>query len=398
VQILGRVATVAASGNVQGLISAPSALGTAWLQNQAVTTGKIADQAATTAKIADANVTLAKLESRARPNFNFLINGGFNFFQRQAPATPTSRTDTQFGPDRWRVLSQTAALNVSRGSGDVASRHCLTLAQPQAAAQRMGISQAVEAVNAMALRGRAVTFQARIRCSASQAIRCAILEGLAEDNVPADVINSWTSTDYTDGAGKFFNNTNLDIIANAALTPAAGVWNTISVTATLSLSLTNLVVVLWTEGTAAQNVTLEICEAGLYDGSEARDWLPRPIAEELALCKRYYQKTFAIDTAPVDNPGTTVGAIQVCQSVGAGILAIGPAWEFSVAMRITPALTYFNPQATGAQCRNLSGASNCTNTATSQSSPDRVVVQMTSAAASAAGNTNAIHITADAEL
>jgi len=32
---------------------------------------------------------------------------------------------------------------------------------------------------------------------------------------------------------------------------------------------------------------LEIAECGLYDASQARDWLPRPIQAELSMCQRY---------------------------------------------------------------------------------------------------------------
>lgn len=300
-----------------------------------------------TAKISDANVTLPKLESRARPTNNLLINGGFQFFQRQIPGTATARTDTQFGPDRWRVLTQTASVTAARVEGITASRYAVQLKQTQASAQRMGISQTVEAINAVVFRGRTVRFQAKIRCSASQAIRVAILEGLSEDSVASDVVNDWTSSDYTDGAGKFFNNTNLDVKATASATPSAATWTDISVSATLSSTLTNLVVVVWTEGTAAQNVTLDITEAGLYDGADARDWLPRATGDELRLCQRYFTKTYSVDTEP-DNT-TAAGALRaiaVTTSATAGRGFCLP-WSFKTTMRAVPTITLYRPDSAG---------------------------------------------------
>jgi hypothetical protein len=58
-QEVGRVKTVSASGDVQGLVRAPSALGSSWLQNLAVSTGKLADAAVTVQKMA---LTLGALD------------------------------------------------------------------------------------------------------------------------------------------------------------------------------------------------------------------------------------------------------------------------------------------------------------------------------------------------
>jgi len=292
----------------------------------------------------DAGTLLAKLESRARPNLNLLINGDFPFFQRQTPATPTSRSDDTYGPDRWYVLTQTAAINVERSTGSNALYAC-KLTQPQVAAQRMGLAQIVEGINSYPMRSRSVRFQARIKCSSSQAIRCAIVEHIGTiDSVTSDIVNDWTSGNYTDGASKFFVDANLTPIATAAVTPGAGAWADISVTGTLDGSVNNLIVFVWTEGTAAQNVTLEITEAGLYDGTDARDWLPRPIAQEFVLCCRYYEKSYFETHVPglitsvnriLNLCGTNCGA-------GASIYSSQP---FKVRKRTTPSTVRVSDEA-----------------------------------------------------
>ncbi len=228
---------------------------------------------------------------------NILINGGFNFFQRTDPATATARSDDTYGPDRWIVLTQTAAAQISRVAGASYSRYASRLTQGQATAQRVGLAQIVESDNSICYRGRTVEFQARVKCSASQTIRVAILEwtGTA-DSVTSDVVNDWTSGTYT--AGNFFLASNLTVTAVGSVTPSANTWESVSVYGTVGTGCNNLIVLVWTEAAAAQNLTLDIAEAGLHPGTAVQTWQPRSIAQELALCQRYYEKSYDLDTPP----------------------------------------------------------------------------------------------------
>jgi len=228
---------------------------------------------------------------------NLLINGGFDYFQRQVPATLTSRADDTYGPDRWVVLTQTAAVQSARSTGASYSTNAGQLKQNQAAAQRMGFLQIVEAVDSKPLRGKPTRFQAKVKCSANQTIRIAILEwtGTA-DAVTSDVVKDWTSGTYT--ANNFFLTSSLTVTAVGSVLLDANVWTDISVSGTISTSCNNLIVFIWTDSTAAQNVTLGVTEAGLYHGSAAVDWQPRLSQQEFALCQRYYEKSYNLDAAP----------------------------------------------------------------------------------------------------
>lgn len=218
---------------------------------------------------------------------NFLINGGFDFFQRQVAATATARTDDTYGPDRWYVLTQTAGINVNQAAGDTKSKNAVRLTQNQAAAQRFGLAQIVESRNSLPLRGETVRFQARLNISNSQDVRIALLEwtGTA-DAVTSDVVNDWTSSTYT--AGNFFLAANLTVTAvSETASPSAGSWVDISVSGAVSASCNNLIVFIWVEGEAAQNVTLDLTEAGAYLTSTAQEWVPRLLSAEFVLCQRY---------------------------------------------------------------------------------------------------------------
>jgi hypothetical protein len=247
---------------------------------------------------------------------NYLMNSGFDLFQRQAPGTLTSVADDVYGPDRWNVLTQTAAIQVQRSTGSRAINDVL-LKQNQVAAQRMGIEQIIEAAHSQALRSKSVAFQFACKPSTTTTIRYAILEwtGTA-DTVTSDVVLSWTSSTYT--PNNFFLAASLNVIAVGSQSVASGGWTTITpLVGTFGASLNNVIVFIWTEGTAAQNVTIEISEAVLSRAS-ATTWYPRSLQQEIADCERYYEKSYDIDTLPGTN--TTNGAIYIsCPATAASV-------------------------------------------------------------------------------
>jgi len=234
---------------------------------------------------ADADAARATLGVAGR---NLLLNGGFRLNQR----SPASNADDSYGHDRWYALTQSGAIAVSTLSDVEDGLPAMArLTQSQASAQRMGYAQIVEGAQCKHLRGAQVTFRVRrFRCSAAQAIRFAVLEWTGtEDAVTSDVVNDWASGTYT--AGNFFLASNLTVSGVTSDTPAAAtVEDGPTLTVTLGLAFTNLIVFVWTEGTAAQNVTLDLGEAQLEPGGAASAFARRPIAEERALCRRYFER------------------------------------------------------------------------------------------------------------
>lgn len=224
---------------------------------------------------------------------NRLINGDMTVDQRNAGAS-TATADDVYCLDRWYALTQTAAVNVSRQTlQENGQPFNLRITQNQVAAQRVGVAQIIEAVNASQDRSQAMVLSARIRCSSSQAIRYAILEwtGTA-DAVTSDVVNDWTNGTFT--AGQFFLAANLTVTAVGAVTPAANTWTDISLAGTLGASVNNVFVFIWTEGTAAQNVTLDVGLVQLERGTTKTDFEYRPASLEWTLCQRYYWKVVAV--------------------------------------------------------------------------------------------------------
>jgi hypothetical protein len=92
----------------------------------------------------------------------------------------------------------------------------------------------------------------------------------------------------------------------------------------------------------------------LETGSLATPFVPRPFQQELALCRRYYQQSFAYGTTPVQNIGHLVGAaFAIAHSTST-------ATTYYV-LRFFPntrglGVTFFNPFAANQNSRNITDA------------------------------------------
>ena len=262
---------------------------------------------------------------------NRLINGGFRLFQRDGGVS-TARSDDTYGPDRWNVLTQTAPINTSQQSDQEDGQpYSLRMTQNQVSAQRMGIEQIIESVNCRDLRGQSVVLSGRLRCSSSQAIRYAVLEWTGtSDSVTSDVVNSWTNATFT--AGQFFNATSITVAAVASLTPSANTWTDFSLSAAISSSASNLIAIIWTEGTAAQNVTLDLGKVQLEKGSTATEFEFVPYQTELARCLRYLWQRTTVGTQDVVGLAQTISTTDAYAPIRfPAIMRVAPAFSVSAA-------------------------------------------------------------------
>lgn len=229
---------------------------------------------------------------------NALINGGFDLFERHRAAgvaytTQTTFANNNYSADRWVHLTNGGAsdIGIAQVAGDTNSKNAAQVKQFNAAAQKFALAQWVEAINTRPLRGRVAHFQVRLKSSSTPDLRIALLEWSGTADTPGasrDVVADWTQS----AAGtptSFFKSTNFTVRAWSAVAAASGSYVDFSVSGTVDAGANNLVVVIWSSSALAQNVTVNIAEAGLYDGSSARTWQPRSFATERALAARYYE-------------------------------------------------------------------------------------------------------------
>lgn len=324
-----------------------------------------------------------------------LINGNGAINQRLLATV----ADDTYWCDRHYALTQTATVTPSILS-DVANGlpSMMRLLQAQATAQRMGNAQILEAAVSKPLRGDTVTLGGRARCSSAQNLRYAILEWTgAADAVTSDVVNNWTSTNYT--AGNFFLATNLVVAAVGSIALPANTVTNWSLTAPISGACNNIITLYWTEAAVAQNVTLDMAW-GLVEADASAEVYPyetRHPQQELALCQRYFEKSYDLAVSP----GTAISAGALTNVANAGGVVVIPC-RFAVRKRVIPAMAYFSPY-NGTSGVLSSGTSNFTAAtqtvaslgSTSTLSEHGVNVQ---ASGLSSGFIGAAHFTADAEL
>lgn len=251
------------------------------------------------------------------PLLNYLDNPDGAIYQ----ATVAATADDVYADDRWYLLTQTGSVTPSQVSNpEDGYRYGLRLTQSQVAAQRMGRAQIVPGDRTSELRGKTVTFGGRLKLSTSANLRVALLAWTgAEDAVTSDVVNSWASGTYT--AGNFFNSTTLTVIDTASQAMSAGNAADVSVSGTVPSNATNLIVLYWTEATAAQNVTLDAWGMRVVTASSLVDYIRRTMDGELERCRMFQQLLQAV--APGQIVTTTIADFQ---------------FQFVTAMRASPTL------------------------------------------------------------
>ncbi len=341
--------------------------------------------------------TLESLALSGVQNANLWTNPDFQTNQRGA----ASVADGAYGFDRSVVLASTGSVTLSQLAQPTDGiPYAMRMTQPDASAKRIGTCQIIEARNCLVYRGGNLVFVPKVRCSVATTIRVALVAWTGTADSPTrDVVNTWTSTDYT--AGNFFV-VNTSTIAVGAAAVQAAAWTDVPVSSASAggvvapTGMNNLYLVVWTDSAQAQNVTLDLSVMRAGRGTSVPIWTPPDVAVELAKCQRYFLKTFEQGVTPVQNVGHTRGAI-VFTALASGGAGFRVNWVYPVEMRALPAITTYNPQAAANSWRAL-GGSGTVNYATGTHVTGTRQADMLSAASFAGSEAYSIHATADAEL
>jgi len=313
----------------------------------------------------------------------------------------TAVADDNYGHDHWYVLTQTASIQVSTQTFQEAGQATnARLTQNQAAAQRMGYACIIGAQESQKLRGEIISYIPRIRCAVGQAIRIAVLEWTGTVNaVVSDIVNDWTSSDYTDGAARFFVDANLTPLGTVALTPAANTFTTMTpLTVTVGNSCNHLIVFVWTEGTAAQTVTLDVglhsLVRGVYTG---RIHIPT-FHETLRYARRFFDKSFNYGTAPIQNAGLTTGEQRWHANIAGAVSNFSPTISLKETMEGVPSIVLYNPAVANAQVRNVTDSADHSASSAINISERGFIITSTGVAGTAVGEQLAAHWAASFRL
>ena len=342
---------------------------------------------------------------------NAIINGDFNVWQRGTSFAGI--VAGAYAADRWRYNVAGAAVHTLAQSNAVptvaqAGRlfnyslwlDCTTADAAIAASDFTIIGQRIEGQNWLPLAQRPVTLSFWVRATKTGTY-CAFLTN--------DVDRSCVK-EFTVDAADTWEKKTLTFPAS----PSAGTWNYLTGTgvhvgiALAAGSTFQTTADAWQTGvffaTANQvngtdNTANDFRIAGvqLEAGSVATDFEQRSFNEQLALCQRYYWKTFPYGTVPAQNAGTTGAWWAGCLTAGANLVPLGGI-KFPQQMRAAPTLTSYNPSAANAQARNTDSGADCTATTFDATGDQYSRMYCTADAGSQVSHKLAVHIAASAEL
>jgi hypothetical protein len=184
----------------------------------------------------------------------------------------------------------------------------------------------------------------------------------------------------------------------------SGAFQRFSATFVLPANVKNLIPVIWSDALPVSNDEFHISEAGLFDGTEIRDYYPRKPADELLLCQRYYWKTFGLAVAPAQNAGATTGCITGPVGVaGATALAWAVHVPFPVRMRVAPSaavtgVTLYSPASAAAQSYNITQTVVQSSTVTTDNTDRGVNITATGGTGGTVGQIAGVHMTVDVDI
>jgi len=312
---------------------------------------------------------------------NRIINGAMQIAQRGTSATVTAGTAVPTASagfpcvDRWFVYSTGANVTAAQVAGSGNNKNLLQITGA-ASVTAVGVGQRIEQLNSYDLAGQTCTLSVYMANSVLTTV-------------------TWTAS-YANTADTF------GTIGTPSKTQIA--TGTFTVSSSLTQYTTNISIpsaattgieILFTVG-AQTSGTWTIGLAQLEPGSVATPFERRQYGQELALCQRYYEKTYDITTAP--GTVTNNGILSMMSFASKTIRTV---WKFAVSKRTAPSITFYNPNngSTTNPFRDFDSSTNY-NGGTDAIGTDNVTASWYYAAGG--GNTNGewggVHITASAEL
>ena len=342
---------------------------------------------------------------------NRLINGDMRIDQRNAGASVTPG-NAVYTLDRWRFNStQTSKFSVQQNAGSVTP--------PPGFTNYLGVTS----LSAYALTGvDSFSFEQII-----EGFNVSDLNWGTANALPA-TLSFWVRSSLTGtfGGSLATTRTAVWVMPFSFTISAANTWTyvTVSVTAPTSTGGANTgssdgvyvrfglggtgavvggTVGVWTNagnfiqpaGTVSvvgtNGATLYVTGVQFEVGSVATPFERRQFGQELALCQRYFQKTFPLGTVPASITGTA-GAVFGSSSVTNTSFSVTR--SFLVQMRASPTMVFFSPNQAGS---NWSEQSGVVPTLTDLGAIDSSI-SMRGTGSISAGGAHSIHFTASAEL
>ena len=371
------------------IVLGTTALTFQWAAGQNAPTQPVDDRSR---KVANTGSVRAQIESpnQAFPAHVFrknrLINGNFDIWQRGAAGrvgNVSGPAQSLYGPDRWLVYlpaNSTATwerLAFDPGAGFNEGRSGLRVSR-SGSSDGMNISQRIEGVETCA--GKRVTVSFYMRSSINHTCGVILRQNFGAGGSDAGA-GVGTQVSVTTAFKKYVVTLDVPSISGKKRAPDGDY----------------LELVFGSLGKGAYS--LDLASVQVESGVIATDFELRPLASELILCQRYYEKTFSQDVEPQNGRGIAGSLICIVYAGQAGSSSqpVGH-WAFRVEKRATASIRLYSPMGSGPDGQWRSGS----NMVSSENAQALIVgtrqASIDNSDVGIAPQTYYIHATADAEL
>ena len=311
-----------------------------------------------------------------QPTFrNILINGGFAIDQRNSGAsqTFTAAAALAYSVDRWYGYCTGANITGARVAGTAPSQYYYRFTGA-ASNTAVGFGQRIETANSFHFANKTAVLSVNLASTSITSVTWAAYYATTTDSF--GTLASPTRTQIA--TGTFTINSTLSRYSAVINVPAAA---------------TTGIEIVFTTGALLASQTLTFDDAQFELGSSPTAFEQRPINTELALCQRYYEKSYDLTTVP----GTSTEAGALLAVSPGNVNRVFASIQLRVSKRGQPTYTIYSTTGASGNMRDLTaGADKAANLSTTAG--ENGVGIVTTAGITNASNTVVFQYVANAEL
>jgi len=262
---------------------------------------------------------------------NIVINGSFSIAQRKTSGNVSAGDTITYVLDRFYIFRTTVTtLSCSQQTGDI-GRYALrvqrTASDTSTTSNYLGYT--IETSDAIPLAGKTLTISMYLKkgadfSSTANTLQCYIITGTGVDQGAVGALGGAWSTWAIQNAPKYLTTSAVKYTGNYTIP-----------TGTKEIAI---VFVYDGIGTAGANDWFQIEQLQLEVGPNATDFEYRSIQQELAMCQRYYEKSFPYGTVPAT--GVAAGRIKI-QNFAASAQDSAYNINFKVTKRAAPTMVAY---------------------------------------------------------
>lgn len=282
------------------------------------------------------------------PGRNMVLNGDFQVFQAVGPFSITSAT--QYGPDRWQILTGAGTAGTFRQQAGATSGSFLCRVQRDAVnagTNPIVLSSSLPRNFCIGAAGKKVTVSFKAACGVNYSP--------ATTNLNVSVFSGEGTTDIsnlTAFPGNSFTNAVQQINSTPSLTTNLINYSFTSATLGAAVSQFEVRFTMTPTGVAGVDDWFQVTDVQLETSNFQTPFERLSFSEVLRRSQEFVWQTFPYGTAPAQNAGV-LGSISYTTQIAGVTAGYALPIIFPVSMRAIPTLTFYNPSAANANWRNV---------------------------------------------